>query len=272
MWDPLEEALNARGVETIAYDASGTGQSPARLIPQPMTALARQAARLLDALGHRRADVLGISFGGAVAQELAISHPRPRPASRPHVHHVRARRGARQPARPVGPRRPVAFLLTDLPAAGRRRHLRPRPRCREEGGGTRQAAPTGDQPPTLWGYLGQLAAAVGWTSLPRLARIQCPTLVLAGEADTIVPPANSRILASRIRGARLEIVARRRPSPSHGSPRTLRGRHRLFSRPPTSPGVTLQLSSPRRAVRRRRPAPVLTRRNSRRSVGGHAER
>ena len=63
-----------------------------------------------------------------------------------------------------------------------------------------------DQPPSLWGYLGQFAAALGWTSLPRLGRIQCPTLLLAGEADAMVPPVNSRILASRIRDARLEVV------------------------------------------------------------------
>ena len=75
MWDPLERALNAHGIQTIAYDASGTGHSPTRLVPQRMPGLARQAAHLLDALGHPHADVLGVSFGGAVAQELALGNP-----------------------------------------------------------------------------------------------------------------------------------------------------------------------------------------------------
>jgi pimeloyl-ACP methyl ester carboxylesterase len=203
MWAPLEEALNASGLQTIAYDASGTGRSPARLIPQSMSALARQAARLLDALGHRRADVLGISFGGAVAQELAISHPR---RVRRLVltstscglggvpGNLLALSDLGVPLRSYSPtylRMASDVVYGRAPGAGGR-------------GTAREGRPHG-QPPTLWGYMGQLAAAVGWTSLPRLTRIQCPTLVLAGEDDVIVPPVNSRILAARIKGARLEV-------------------------------------------------------------------
>src|SRR4029077_2253264 len=75
MWDPIEQELNARGFQTIAYDASGTGDSPARLVPLRMAGLARQAAHLLATLGFPTAGVLGVSFGGAVAQELAHAHP-----------------------------------------------------------------------------------------------------------------------------------------------------------------------------------------------------
>ena len=52
----------------------GTGLSPTRLVPQRMPGLTRQAAHLLVALGHPHADVLGVSFGGAVAQELALGN------------------------------------------------------------------------------------------------------------------------------------------------------------------------------------------------------
>jgi hypothetical protein len=51
MWDPLERALNAHGVQTIAYDASGTGDSPSRLVPLRMPGLARQAAHVLAPSG-----------------------------------------------------------------------------------------------------------------------------------------------------------------------------------------------------------------------------
>ena len=51
MWWPLEHALNERGFQTIAYDASGTGESPPRLVPVRPHGLARQAAHLLDELG-----------------------------------------------------------------------------------------------------------------------------------------------------------------------------------------------------------------------------
>ena len=75
MWDRFGRALNRHDIQTIAYDASGTGLSPTRLVPRRMPGLARQAAHLLDALGHPQADVLGVSFGGAVAQELALGNP-----------------------------------------------------------------------------------------------------------------------------------------------------------------------------------------------------
>ena len=75
MWAPLERELHDRGFQTIAYDASGTGHSPPRLVPLRPHGLARQAAHLLDSLGLPDVDVLGVSFGGGVAQELAVRNP-----------------------------------------------------------------------------------------------------------------------------------------------------------------------------------------------------
>jgi hypothetical protein len=49
--------------------------------------------------------------------------------------------------------------------------------------------------PSTWGYLGQLFAISGWTSLPWLGSLRQPTLVLAGDDDPIVPLVNGRILA-----------------------------------------------------------------------------
>jgi poly(3-hydroxyoctanoate) depolymerase len=60
--------------------------------------------------------------------------------------------------------------------------------------------------PTLSGYLGQIYAITGWTSMPWLRTLRQPTLVLAGDDDPIVPLINGRILAWCIRDARLHIV------------------------------------------------------------------
>jgi poly(3-hydroxyoctanoate) depolymerase len=60
--------------------------------------------------------------------------------------------------------------------------------------------------PSHRGYLYQLLALWGWTSWHRLHRIQAPTLVLMGVDDPIVPPVNGRIIAARVRRARLETV------------------------------------------------------------------
>ncbi len=205
MWDPLERGLNARGIQTIAYDASGTGHSPARLVPQRMAGLARQAAHLLDALGHPSADVLGVSFGGAVAQELALTNP----------HRVRRLVLSSTmcglggvPGNPVAmsvlatPLRyysPAFFRLTADILYGPRQGVDDE--VRREQMHARRA-----RPPSAWGYLSQLVAVAGWSSLPWLHRIRSRTLVLAGDTDPIVPPRNARILAARIPNAELEIV------------------------------------------------------------------
>ena len=207
MWDPLERALNARQIQTIAYDASGTGDSPPRLIPRRMPGVARQAAHVLDALGHPSADVLGVSFGGAVAQELTLRNP----------HRVRRLILASTmcglggvPGTPLS----VALLATPL------RYYSPTfmrltaktlygPTIANEGEGDvlrDQINARRARPPTLWGYAGQLTAVACWTSLPWLHRVQSPTLVIAGDADRIVRPINARILAARIPHARLEMV------------------------------------------------------------------
>jgi poly(3-hydroxyoctanoate) depolymerase len=62
------------------------------------------------------------------------------------------------------------------------------------------------EPPSVRGYLGQLYAISGWTSMPWLHRLPQPTLVLAGDDDPIVPLINGRILAQRIPDARLQVI------------------------------------------------------------------
>jgi poly(3-hydroxyalkanoate) depolymerase len=206
MWEPLERVLNARGVQTIAYDASGPGDSPPRLVPRRMPGLALQAAGILDALDHPEADVLGVSFGGAVAQELALAHPE------------RVRRLVLASTMcGIGgiPGNPLVLSLLATPL----RYYSPAflrltanvlygPTATDDDDRLqRQIDARRARPPSLWGYVGQLAAAAGWSSLPRLHRIRMPTLVLSGADDPIVPPANARLLARRIPGAELEIVS-----------------------------------------------------------------
>jgi poly(3-hydroxyoctanoate) depolymerase len=62
------------------------------------------------------------------------------------------------------------------------------------------------RPPAMWGYLSQLYATAGWSSLPWQHRIAAPTLVVTGGKDPIVRPANARILGARIPDATFHVV------------------------------------------------------------------
>jgi pimeloyl-ACP methyl ester carboxylesterase len=205
MWALLERELHERGFQTIAYDASGTGHSPPRLLPLRPHGLARQAAHLLDQLGLAQVDVLGVSFGGGVAQELAVRNP----------HRVR-RLVLASTACGLGgiPGTPIALGLLATPL----RYYSPR---FLQASARWMYGPVNDpdgrfmhhqmharrsRPPTVWGYASQLYATAGWTSLPWLHRVAAPTLVLSGGKDPIVPPINARILGARIPHATVHVL------------------------------------------------------------------
>jgi poly(3-hydroxyalkanoate) depolymerase len=197
MWRPFSAVAGER--ELIAFDAPGTGRSQRPRLPLRMPALARLVAELMDALELEQADVLGYSWGGGLAQELAHRHPE------------RVRRlvlCATAPGLGGVPPKPLAALMLATPA--RYYH----PKLAEWSlpfiaGGKVGAGHVGDRlaaPPSVLGYAFQLLAAAGWTSLPWLHTLPHETLVMGGDDDPAVPFANSRILAARIPRSRLERV------------------------------------------------------------------
>jgi poly(3-hydroxyoctanoate) depolymerase len=201
----FEHQLSARGRQVISFDAPGIGGSTPYRRPRRLPGLARTITGLLDELGHERVDVMGVSLGGAVAQQLA------------HQASDRVRSvvlAATAPGLGGVPGSPTALL----PLATPRRYQDPayylKIAGRIYGGMARQdpsallqtALELAKTPPSVSGYAGQLYAITGWTSLPWLHTLRQPTLVLAGDDDPIVPLINGRILAWRIPGARLHIV------------------------------------------------------------------
>jgi poly(3-hydroxyalkanoate) depolymerase len=203
LFDPLRRHLTDR--ETIAFDAPGVGGSPTPLTPFSMRRLAGTVAGLIDELGHHRVDVLGLSWGGALAQELARRHPEVvnrliLAATMPGVTSIPGRPAAlatlMSPARYYSPE----YLRRIAPTlyGGAIRH---HPELLDEHAKQRAA-----RPPTQLGYLYQLSAIQRWSSLPWLHRLPQRTLVLAGDDDPIVRLANGRLLARRIPDARLHVV------------------------------------------------------------------
>lgn len=202
--EPFERELNARGVQTISFDAPGTGHSTAYPMPQRMSRVARTVKWMLDALGYERVDVLGVSLGGVLAQQLAHQAP----------HRVRRLvLAATGPGVGGVPGSPRVLLSLVTPRRYRDPDYFRRIAGRVYGGETRRTPDTVLRhmvrplaPPSAWGYLGQLYAISGWTSMRWLRTLPQPTLVLTGDDDPIVPLVNGRILASRIPRARLQVI------------------------------------------------------------------
>lgn len=203
LFHPIRLHLTDR--ETIAFDAPGVAGSPSPALPQTMRQLARIVDRLAEKLGHDQVDVLGLSWGGALAQELA------------HRHQTRVRRlvlAATMSGWTGIPGRPAAMAILMSPARyyspSYLRKVAPtlygaeiidKPELLDEHANQRS-----HHPPSQLGYLYQLAAIQRWTSLPWLHRLPQPTLVLAGDDDPIVPIGNGRQLARRIPQGRLHTV------------------------------------------------------------------
>ncbi len=203
--EPFERELTARGIQAVAFDAPGVGESAAYRWPRRMPGVARMVERMLDALGYDRVDVLGVSLGGVVAQQLAHQAP------------DRVRRlvlAATGPGLGGVPGSPRVLLALATPRRYRQPDYYRRIAGRVYGGAARRdpdALLHGSlarfvEPPSAAGYLGQLYAITGWTSLPWLHTLRQPTLVLAGDDDPIVPLVNGRILARRIPDARLHVL------------------------------------------------------------------
>jgi poly(3-hydroxyoctanoate) depolymerase len=202
---PFEQALAACSCQVISFDAPGIGQSTGYSFPRRMSGLARTVEQMVGELGYEQLDVLGVSLGGVVAQQLA--HQAPELVRRL----VLAATGPGLGGLPGSP----AVLLT---LATPRRYYQPDYYRQVAGriyGGTARTDPDGllhgsvarfIERPTLAGYFGQLYAISGWTSMPWLHRLPQPTLVLAGDDDPIVPLLNGRILTCRIPRARLHVV------------------------------------------------------------------
>src|SRR3989440_9444278 len=68
---PFVDALDP-AIEVIRFDVPGTGGSPAPYIPYRFSMLALLVTKMLDQLGYRQVDALGVSWGGALAQQFAL--------------------------------------------------------------------------------------------------------------------------------------------------------------------------------------------------------
>jgi pimeloyl-ACP methyl ester carboxylesterase len=203
--EPFLERLR-RDFETIVYDHRGVGQSSRMEEPFTIAQLAVDATGLLDALEIGSADVLGVSMGGMVAQELALSHPERvstltlgctycggdgSSRASPEV----ARRLA-EGSRSGDRERAVRAYWEANVSVGFAEDANAYAAYRANALNRRVALPV---------IAAQLQAIAVHETLTRLHQLMMPTLIVHGTADQIIPVGNAHLIAAQIPGSRLEI-------------------------------------------------------------------
>ncbi|UVO12768.1 poly(3-hydroxyalkanoate) depolymerase [Mycobacterium sp. SVM_VP21] len=200
--EPLVEHLDPAAT-VVRFDVPGTGGSPTSIAPYGFPYLAWVLGRVLSKLGIGVVDVLGLSWGGALAQQFAFQNPR---RCRRLVLVATATGALMVPARP----HILAKMLTP------RRFSDPNYAASIAGelyGGTVRAH--GEDVARLFvrqlragskiGYLHQLLAGACWTSLFALPAVRQQTLIVAGTDDPIIPVVNAHIMNTLLPHSRMHL-------------------------------------------------------------------
>ena len=189
-------------VETILIEVPGTGKSAPPMHPYRMWMLVLLMQKVLDKLGYDQVDVLGVSWGGTLAQQFALQNPKrcrrlilcATAQGMPMVLDFRILLKFITPRRFNDPvyRRKIAGEIY----GGAARHMP---------GLIREIGPR-MLPTSKFGYLMQQLALSGWTSWPWLPLIKQPVLIMAGDDDPVIPLINAKMMSKLIRNCRLHVV------------------------------------------------------------------
>lgn len=202
-WVGVHDELEDR-FRVVLIDNRGVGKSRAPLLPFTTANMATDVARVLDHAGIARAHLFGTSLGGMVAQRVAIDHPQRvdrlilgcttaggKEAPRARWSTIGRLLRARIISPEAAMRAQVEVLLSRAFATAHPEVL------------SRWVELDKELPVPRRVLAYQVAAALSHHTAEELHRITAPTLILSADVDELVPPANSRLLARRIRGAEL---------------------------------------------------------------------
>jgi 3-oxoadipate enol-lactonase len=201
MWDGQVPALTEH-FRVLRYDARGHGASDAPAGPYSLDRLVRDVVELLDALGLRRVHVLGLSLGGIVAQGLAVREPE-------RVDRLVLSNTAAYLGPPQQWDRPIADLLAapDMQATAETflRNWFPA-RMLDEPNEVVEGFRAALLATPREGVAGSWAAVRDADLRRTAALITNPTLVIAGEHDTVTSAAHGRELAGIVPGAQFTLL------------------------------------------------------------------
>jgi poly(3-hydroxyalkanoate) depolymerase len=194
---PFAEMMEERPF--ITFDMPGVGGSPDPKVPYNAFLMSRIAWLLLDRFGIDSVDVMGVSWGGAMAQHFALQHS----GSVNRLVLAATTAGMFMVPGNISALSKMADPRRYIDPGYMEKHF-----ATLYGGSTDGASGhTGRiTAPSKMGYFYQLLAMIGWTSAPFLPFLGKPTLILMGGDDQIVPVANGHILKTLIRNSQLRII------------------------------------------------------------------
>jgi poly(3-hydroxyalkanoate) depolymerase len=203
MWAPLAAQFPDRRI--LLFDAPGTGRSTTPSQALTITSLAELAVAVLNYRGVDQCDVLGYSYGGAIAQEMAYRFPE-------HVRRLVLAATNCGVGAVLGS--PQAMFVLSTPFRYYSKSYFYRIAASLYGGRTarnltvreRMRASRSKYPPSMCGYTLQILGGASWSSQCFLHEIPHDTLVISGDDDPLIPLINAEYLAGRIPNSTLEIV------------------------------------------------------------------
>lgn len=199
-----------RDFDLLAYDQRGLGQTDKPAGPYTMAGYANDAAGLLDAIGWDNALVMGVSFGGMVAQEFALRHPQKVNQLVLACTSAGGAGGASYPlqalaALPFEERFVRQLAISDLRQTPAWQQANPAAVERMLGWARAAMTLGADDPNRAVGAALQLQARADHDTWERLAHLDMPVLLCAGRFDGIAPLANMQAMADRIPAAELRV-------------------------------------------------------------------
>jgi 3-oxoadipate enol-lactonase len=202
IWDQLAGYFRD-DFTVLRYDIRGHGESSVPTAPFTVADLSNDLAALLDALGAKSTHVVGMSLGGAIAQQFALDHASrvdtltltdtfafTAPESR-SIWDQRIETARRDGVASLAPASLERWLTPDFQHA----HPEVVEQIRDVYIHT-----------SVEGFALACAALREFNVRDRLAEIRTPTLTIAGRHDTGTPPAATQVIADAIRGARFEVL------------------------------------------------------------------
>jgi 3-oxoadipate enol-lactonase len=204
------DSLLAAHFEILSYDQRGLGQTDRPSIPYTMADYAEDANALLDAMGWERCAVMGVSFGGMVAQEFAVRYPE---RVTQLVLACTSSGGA------GGASYPLHDLL-EMPLRAKTLHMLAISDTRQDAAwqaanpaqvqeqidlAEAAAAIGAGEPGRELGARLQILARKDYDTYDRLPRLTMPVLLCGGRYDGIAPIANQEALQAQIPHAQLQL-------------------------------------------------------------------